>query len=265
MRNESQFAQANQERLQPVLTPHRGSLTLPLATHRDIAAVASVLTAAFTLDRGFTATSAKDRVRLALTYPAMLLSGYMGIRAGQFYFEGAVALQIDNLQTHRRSKTLLREAVFVLVVAVGVGLMAFACSLVGVPTSWIAILGVGVIALVGLVLAALVASIVVMRINGRLRRQERRSAGWTTSKNCRSGACTAPPIKPSWKVSFLAADPRVKGTQALLRAHDTLQLVVPSGDIIWTEAATPALARLYMRAGFRQWHPTSLALWKENV
>lgn len=264
MNKGSQVARANLKRLPPILTPQSESLTLPLATRGDVAAIASVLTGAFTLNRGFTATSAEDRVRLALTYPAMLLSGYMGVRARQFYFEGAVALQIDNLQTHRRSKTLLREAVFVLVVTIGIGLMAFACSLVGVPTSWLAIVGVGVIALVGLVLAVLVASIVVMRINGRLRRRERRAAGWTTSKRCRSGARTAPPIKPSWKVSFLAADPRVKGTQALLRAHDTLQLVVPSGDVIWTEAATPTLARLYMRAGFRQWHPTSLALWKEN-
>lgn len=264
MHHQNQAAGAGLERQSPALRPDNESLTLPLATRGDISAIASVMTAAFTLDRGFTAMSVGDRVRFALTYPAMLLSGYMGVRARQFYFERTVALQIDNLQTHRRSTTLLRETGFVLVITIGIGLIAFACSLAGVPASWLAVLGVGVIALISLVLGALVASIVVMRINGRSRRQERRSAGWTTSKKRQRGALTAPPIKPRWKVSFLAADPRVKGTQALLRAHETLQLVVPSGDIIWTEAATPTLARLYMRAGFRQWHPTSLALWKEN-
>lgn len=215
---------------------------LGLARVRDVTEVAWVMALAFTArrrsDRPPRLLSDRALARVALL--ATILTAATGVAMRQCYYKPRVALMVQR----KRGRTVQ------IAVSLTVGLFSALLLAVGV------FLGAALVCLLMLLVGG-----IAIYIGSDERRAEKQCHWWTRSKRARGSAETPPPKLPTWVLHSLASDPRTKGQNALADAHGTLRALIPSGYVVEVLAGSPSLARIYRRAGFQQWHPTSLRMW----
>ncbi|ROS58350.1 hypothetical protein EDF38_3094 [Frigoribacterium sp. PhB160] len=242
--------------------PRLPLLVAPLsrARLRHAGQIAELLAFAF-VRHGKPTAKGLEKNLVWMAVPWMFINTLAGILVGQFWWRPGVALQLEDRRPASRARNILRGPAlvggFVTLVFLALILLVKAGA-----SPWILTAAAGAAAALGvLIVASSALFLISLGVAGRDRRRARRAAGFSHSKGSRGTELTKPPRAPQWKVSYLAGDPRMQGTSALLAATVTLKSHIPAGHIVETVAATPALIRLYKQRGFVQWHEKSLAMW----
>lgn len=188
--------------------------------------------------------------------PITLLLALFTMHGRQLYYRPGVTLTIDFLNARRRP-VHARDATIGIALPVAVLLLTSLRSpRLAVTLGWAMIAAMAVFALV------LVIGLIAMYWCHADNRRECKNKGYTECRKPRSGATFPPPKPPTWRTATLAADPRRRHLGGLEHALNTLDAVVPSGEVVEGTAASPRHVLAYTRAGFVQWHEKSLAMWK---
>jgi hypothetical protein len=259
--------------ISPETAAHFASHALPMnrARRRDWLSVAWLISLGFSTPRSGPRPRHPKKWIAAGALPAIALSTIPGIMRREFFFSGGdrrksgATFRLTPRQRRLRVKRLLSGIILLITfVAVIIGGAVAAVEL-GIPSDVLTVVGRGIGAPLGFLVAIVLGSAVVVVVNDQFARRARRASHWTDSKSSSLGPICPPPRKPMWVVGSLACDESKGGAFALIQAGQTLRAEeerLPAGEVLELRAASPDLLELYTTEGFSRWHASSLAMWR---